>query len=348
MRCRVYAASVSMSPTAKAVERVPGFYPQPNDWTCGPFALKHALIALGRFVEAEQIALTARSHWWSGTDEIRLARAAREFECDLVLERRRDAETARKQLVKFLREQTPVLLCVDKWEHWITAVRSEGRRFVVIDSTSEPVMNILTWAQLRTRWRYFDVDHDKVDPPVLYDLMAVVPRFRTSVKADFSVERVKFLRRVENTQLARHWNEYLEDLLSICKPPSVRIVEPLSMGEFLRRHQELLVTRVGYWHGDIARADLVRVLRHFRFVSETYGLVVPAAASRRTVADLAILLTLWVCARRGIESMYGAAGSEAGVEVKVLRAPVKPPRRAAIKRTVARAAKVATRSRTRR
>jgi hypothetical protein len=24
----------------------PGFYPQPNEWTCGPFALKHALLAL--------------------------------------------------------------------------------------------------------------------------------------------------------------------------------------------------------------------------------------------------------------------------------------------------------------
>ncbi len=291
------------------VERAPGFYPQPNDWTCGPFALKHALIALGRFVEAEQIAATARSHWWSGTDEIRLARAAREFECDLVLERRNDAEAGRKELVKLLREQTPVLLCVDKWEHWITVVRAEDRRFVVIDSTAEPVMNILTWPQLRARWRYFDVDHDKVDPPVLYDLMAVVPRFRTAVKADFSVERVKFLRRPENVQLARHWNEYLEDLLAICKPPSVRIAEPLSMGEFLRRHQELLVTRVVYWHGDLEREEVERVLRHLRFVSETYGLVVPTSAARRAVADLAILITLWACAWRGVDSMFGAAGA---------------------------------------
>ena len=90
----------------------PGFYPQPNEWTCGPFALKHALLALGRMVDVTQISPTARTHWWSGTDEIQLARAAREFECDLVLERRSDAEQARKLLVKYLREQTPVLLCV--------------------------------------------------------------------------------------------------------------------------------------------------------------------------------------------------------------------------------------------
>ncbi|MEZ4363623.1 MAG: hypothetical protein R3B48_25830 [Kofleriaceae bacterium] len=327
----------------------PGFYPQPNDWTCGPFALKHALIALGRFVEAQQIAVTAKTHWWSGTDEIRLARAAREFECDLVLERRADAEAARKQLVKLLREQIPVLLCVDRWEHWITVVRAEARRFVVIDSTDEPVMNILTWAQLRSRWRYLDVEHDKVDPPVLYDLMAVVPRFRTAVKADFSVERVKVLRRQENLQLARYWNEYLEDLLAICKPPSVRIASPLSMGEFLRRHQEMLVSQVVYWHGDIEREDIEKVLRHLRFVSETYGLVVPAAASRRAVADLSILLTLWVSAHRGVDSMYGAVGAQPVSELKAGRNGAKPSRasksvrRRALKRPVTRAARVARR-----
>lgn len=79
----------------------PGFYPQPNEWTCGPFALKHALIALGKFVDATELASAAKTHWWSGTDEIRLARAAREHECDLVLERRRDPEEARKLLVRF-------------------------------------------------------------------------------------------------------------------------------------------------------------------------------------------------------------------------------------------------------
>jgi hypothetical protein len=91
----------------------PGFYPQPNEWTCGPFALKHAMVALGRACDAGEIAQTARTHWWSGTNEIRLARAARAFDCDLVLERSSDAEEARRRLVKHLREQVPVLLCAN-------------------------------------------------------------------------------------------------------------------------------------------------------------------------------------------------------------------------------------------
>src|ERR1043165_1271826 len=39
----------------------PGFYPQPNEWTCGPFALKHALLALGRMVDVSQISTTAKT-----------------------------------------------------------------------------------------------------------------------------------------------------------------------------------------------------------------------------------------------------------------------------------------------
>lgn len=289
----------------------PGFYPQPNEYTCGPFALKHALLALGRMVDVKELSTNAKTHWWSGTNEIQLARAARAVECDLVLERRTVAEDARKVLTKLLKEQTPVLLCVDDWSHWITVVRAEGQRFVVVDSLDEPLLSVRSWAQLRTWWRYKDTDFSKTRPPELYDLMAVSPRFRTTIKADFSVERVKFLRRPENRGLARHWNEYLEDLLEICRPATHRIAEPLSMGEFLRRHQELLVARIVYWHGDVSRDDIARVLRDLRFVSETYGLVIPASMSRRAVADLAILVSLWACADRGVDSMFGAPGSDA-------------------------------------
>ncbi|HEY4182761.1 MAG TPA: hypothetical protein VGM90_38280 [Kofleriaceae bacterium] len=288
----------------------PGFYPQPNEWTCGPFALKHALLALGRMVDVNEISSTAKTHWWSGTNEIQLARAARAFECDLVLERRRDAEQARKTLTKFLKDQTPVLLCVDEWSHWVTVLRAQNSQFVVVDSQDEPLLSVRSWPQLRNWWRYRDTDYAKDDPPVLYDLMAVSPRFRTTVKADFSVERVKFLRRPENRRLAHHWNEYLEDLLVICKPPTHRIAEPLSMAEFLRRHQELLLTRVVYWHGDVNREEVSRVLRDMRFVSETYGLVVPASMSRRALSDLAIIITMWACSDRGVNGMFGASGSD--------------------------------------
>jgi hypothetical protein len=288
-----------------------GFYPQPNEWTCGPYALKHALLALGRIVDVGRIAETARTRWWSGTSEIQLTRAARAFDCDLVHESCEDEKAAQKMLLAQLRDRTPVLLCVEEWSHWITVLRAEAGRFVVVDSTDDLLFSVRTWGQLRPWWRYRDGVTESGRRRVLYDLLAVTPRVRTRVRADLSVRRVQHLRRAENRALAHHWDEYLADLLEICRPASARIPRALSMAELLRRHRELLLGRIVYWHGEVRQDDVQRVLRDLRFVSETYGLVVPASMERRAVTDLAILVSLWASAARGVDPMYGARGSRA-------------------------------------
>lgn len=282
-----------------------GFYPQPKDYLCGPFALKHALATLGRSVDEDRLALLAKTNWWSGTDEIKLARAARALDCDLPILRTRDSQKAKRMLIDHLKRRIPVLLCVDDWGHWITAVRYEGQRFVVIDSNLDPVLNVLSWAQLDKRWRYLDTDYDDLDPPAIYDLLPIRPKFRVQVKADLSIARLRYLRRPENRLLALHWNEYLEDLLEICSPRSALQENPLSMGEFLRRNQDLILGRVTYWHGDVDRERVAKILGNFRFVAETYGLVIPKNQSRRALTDIAILVTMVVCSTRGIGELYG-------------------------------------------
>lgn len=283
-----------------------GLYPQPNDWTCGPFALKHALVTLGRLADEQHISSVAHPHWWSGTDEVRLARAANAFDCDLPLIRRLDEHGARGALIRYARTRTPVLLCVDEWEHWVTVVRYEHQRFVLVDSRHEPVLHVVEWSQLRRRWCYVDWDYDEEDPPHVYDMHPVKPRFRMPITADFSVQRAQFLRRPENSDLALYWDDYLEDMLEICRPPSPRLMDAMTMGEFLRRHQDLLTSRIVYWHGDLERQDVARLLRNFRFVAETYGLVIPAAATRQALADMSMLVAMWATSARGIGDMYGS------------------------------------------
>lgn len=279
-----------------------GLYRQPNDWTCGPFALKHALVTLGRLADENAITAVAHPHWWAGTDEVKLARAARHFDCDLPMVRRTDPERARGTLVRYMGCSTPVLLCIDDWGHWITCVRHERDRFVVLDSKREPVLNVMTWPQLRNRWAY-----RSDDSRCLYDLHPVKPRFRSPATAAFSVERAQYLRRPENADLAQYWDAYLEDLLEICRPRSSRTHDAVSMGEFLRRHQEMLVSRLRYWHGDVSRGAVLRVLRNFRFVAETYALVIPASGTRRAIVDMSMLLSLWAAAAAGVGDMYGTA-----------------------------------------
>ncbi|WP_428264911.1 hypothetical protein [Haliangium sp.] len=280
-----------------------GLYKQPNDWTCGPFALKHALVTIGRLTDEQTIARIANPHWWAGTNEVKLARAARHFDCDLPMVRRTDPDRAKQALVRYMSQKLPVILCVDQWDHWITVVRYEHERFVLLDSRYEPVVQVTEWRRLRERWQYEDEDED--DGKTFFDMHPVKPRFKVEARAQFSVERAQFLRRPENELLALHWDAYLGDLLQICRPPG-RKSNTMSMAEFLRRHQGLLVARVMYWHGHLARPQVERVLKNFRFVAETYGLIVPAASTRQALVDLAILLALWAAASGGVDAMYGS------------------------------------------
>ncbi len=282
-----------------------GLYRQPNDWTCGPFALKHALVVLGRLTDEATIARVAHPHWWAGTDEVKLARAARRFDCELPMIRRTESDRARGALIRYVSQRVPVLLCVDDWGHWVTVVRHEQQRFVLLDSRREPVVKVVTWPKLRSRWQYTDHDRDEL-PKTVYDLHPVKPRFRVPFAAQFSVERAQFLRRPENADLAAYWDDYLGDLLEICRPRSSRAAYDLSMGEFLRRHQETLVARLRYWHGDVERDAVTRLLRNFRFVAETYGLVIPAAGARRALVDMSMLLGMWAASKDGVGDMYGS------------------------------------------
>ena len=284
-----------------------GLYKQPNDYTCGPFALKHALAVLGRLVSEHDISDVVRPHWWSGTDEVRLAEAARKHGCELPLVRRRDPRLARQKLRSYLDKGIPVLMCVDNWGHWITTVHHDKNRFIVIDSMDDPVLQVLTWPQLRTRWQYMDDEYEPEDEdfPTIFDLHPVTPTFRVPVKARFSVERAQFLRRPSNRDLGAHWDDYLGDLLEICRAPTGRTAV-LSMAEFLRRHQQLLLAQLPYWHGDVTRTQVSRILRNFRFVAETYGLIIPESDRRRALVDVTILLSLWAASAHGVGDVYGS------------------------------------------
>lgn len=280
------------------------FYPQPDEWSCGPFALKHSLIAIGKFVSEDELASVARTHWWSGTDELRLARAARSVDTDLDIVRRFDAESARRSLIEHLDRRLPVLLCVDDWAHWIAVLRHQQGRFVVVDSNLDPVLNVLSWRALEARWRFLDTDYSEDAPPELYDLILVKPRTRPPMRADFSIARVKYLRRPAHRKLAVHWDEFVDDLSSICRPRSGRMESPLSMNEFLRRNRAVISKRIRYWHGDVDLRPIDRLFEYYEFVAATYGLVIPKSAVRRAVVDVTALVTLWVAARFGIDPFY--------------------------------------------
>lgn len=281
-----------------------GIYPQPNLWQCGPFALKHALVALGILKDERDISRVAGTHWWHGTDEIQLGRAARKYGCDLLLVRRYDADRARRALAAYLKRGVPVLLCVEEWSHWLTVVKYDSSRFILLDSRVPTVVDIATWPQLRRRWVFHEEDDlEDGDVRTLYDLHPVVPRFRPTSKAQFSLARARALRK--NRRLAERWDDYLGDLLAICRPRTSRISKAISLGEFIRRHGAMMLESIDYWHGSVEVRTVRQILNNLHFVADTYGLIIHEDDEKRAIASITALLTLWTAAEFGVRQVYG-------------------------------------------
>ncbi|MHB1048773.1 MAG: hypothetical protein ACYC09_01740 [Bacteroidota bacterium] len=279
--------------------------PQPNLWQCGPFALKHAMVTLGIFADEDDITRITKTRADIGTDEVQLTRAARRYHCDMRMIRRHDPEVARRELMKYLRLGIPSLVCVHEWNHWITIVKAEQGQFIILDSRDKAVLQIMTWTQLKNIWVYHERDeNDRQHWETIYDLHPIVPRFRVTTKAKFSVARAKFLRRPENRTLALFWDEYVEDLLNLCRARTLLSRNVFSLGEFLRRHQEMIVDQVLFWHGKANRREANKILNNMHFVADTYGLVIHEEEEKRTIAGITSLLTLWASAEYGIDNVY--------------------------------------------
>ena len=283
-----------------------GLYPQPNKWQCGPFALKHALIMLGTIVDEKRLSRIAGSHWWAGTDDIKLVRAAKAYDSEMRFVRRTSGLRAQRELLLALKRGYPCLLCVDNWGHWITVVGAERGMFISLDSSKAPVVRIDSWHALRRRWEYVVSDPD--DPTqqrTLYDLYPVVPRFRVRSKARFSLKRARYLRRPENREFAHHWDEYYTDLSMICTPRSPRSSKVFPMGELLRRHGAMIRSQIAFWHGGVRKDQIGKMLGNLKFVADTYDLVVREEDEKRAITAITVNLTLWAASKYGVTPFYG-------------------------------------------
>ncbi len=274
-----------------------GIYKQPNKWECGPFALKHALLMRGVLASEREITRLAGSNH-DGTDEAQLERAAHAYGCDLPTIRKFHPEEARSELAKYLRDGFPCLLCVDGWDHWVTAVHEESGQFIILDSEKPEVIVNLGWPRLEALWVYRDGGR------TLYDLHPLIPRDEKRALARFSLDRARRLRQPENSRLAQLWDVYVEDLITLCRTQEPLDGPSISLGEFLRRHSEMLLDELAIWHGRIGRDAGALVLARMRFVADTYEMDIRRGDEARTIAAVAMILALWSAGEFGIEPLY--------------------------------------------
>lgn len=276
------------------------FYPQPNEWSCGPFALKYALVMLGRFENELEISQKAGTHWWNGTNEINLARAAKSYQCELKSIRRIDAERARKTLNKYLRKKIPCILCVDNWSHWITVVNFDSHKYITVDSEASPVIQIIPWSKLKRRMVYRDPKTMKA----LFDFYPLIPNFKRFSKPKFTLRIAQELRKEKNQELAKNWDEYFDDLMAICKIKTAWSLNFISMAEFLRRYSKTIIDQVGYWHGFPTRSELKDLLKRFEFVAKIYDLVIQEDKKVEAISALSSILMMYACGKYGMNKIY--------------------------------------------
>lgn len=275
-------------------------YPQPYKYQCGPFALKYALVMLGQFRNEREIGKKAGSTWWYGTDEIGLASAARNYNCKMKWFRREDAKEAIKALIYYLKRGYPCILSVDNWGHWFTVVNYQQEKFVVLDSGLDKVIAVYSARQIARRWKYLDEDTGEVS----YDGYALIPNFKVTTKANFTLEIAKEVMKDRNISLAKKWDTYFNDLITICKPHAPNAKRTISFSEFLRRHEQMLVNQIANWHGSPTYSELVKILDNLKFVAEVYGLVITVRDQKKALVDLASILMMYSCGKYGMDPIY--------------------------------------------
>ena len=276
------------------------FYPQPNKWQCGPFALKYALVMLGVFAAEKSIVKKAGSTWWSGTDEIGLARAAKYFDCRLKYFRRETGSDAIRALIQHLKKGFPCILSVDNWEHWLTVINWQQGKFILIDSAKDKVIGVYSVRQIISRWKYIDPDNDFKS----FDGYALIPNFKIRTRANFTLSKARYVMHKKNNDLAKHWDTYFNDLIAICKPRTATSIHTISFGEFLRRYEKMLIEEVSYWHGVPTLNELRNIVDKMKFIADVYNLVIHIDEHKKTLVDITSLLMMYSCGKYGMEKIY--------------------------------------------
>jgi hypothetical protein len=276
------------------------FYPQPNSYQCGPFALKHALVMLGIFKHENDIGITAGSTWWAGTDEIGLSRAAKKYKCGMKYFQSSNPDDARRMLNKELKKGIPCILSVQNWEHWYTVVRYEKGKYVVIDSGLDKVITIKTSSQLLRDWRY----KDKKQGIISYDGYAVIPKFKSHSKAKLDVKTAKEIMYHKYERLALKWDEYFNDLTNVCRPRTKLSVNFITFNEFLRRNETRLIHQIANWHGIPSYTELKNILDNMKILADVYDLIIPENEEKKCLIDLTAILMMYSCGKYGMDPMY--------------------------------------------
>lgn len=125
---------------------------QTGDHDCGPTSIANAFEYHHRRVGLRGLRDLCGTTISDGTDEHAIVRALVAYGCGVDEHAGDDARAALAWVRESLEADRPVLLCVDRWEHWVTVIGAQ-RQFVIYDSGPEHGGTfVLRDKDLRRRW----------------------------------------------------------------------------------------------------------------------------------------------------------------------------------------------------
>ena len=258
-------------------------YGQPNSWTCGPFALKHALLALGVFAREEDLSRLAGSTEERGTDEGGLRRAAGAYRAKLVVIRKTEPTDARGELEAWLARHVPVLLCVDQWEHWMTVVAADREHLVVFDSKYDAPLRAEPWELLMPRLACRRPYLRGLWTRTVYDLHPIVPRARTGFRLSLDAGRTRHLLSESNATLACHWDDYARALLPLSLAPGDQFEMGFDLARYIEQHRNQIL--------DLTPPQAAPVVDGLAFVAGMYRAILRPEVEPYAVRQLAGIAT---------------------------------------------------------
>ncbi len=267
--------------------------------SCGAASLKYALCLMGFSPRESQIRRLAHTTW-RGTSTRPLMAAARRF--GLGPELRVFAEDEWRLAWAWLRAELSagrlLILDVEGFNHYVLAVRTLGRRVVIIDPEGATLRGrdyaqIVLAGEARLKASWLSVERGKgsfrgiaLAPPA--------PRSRGARRP--AGPRLSFgAAALRRAMTGRHWvlDEYLVDAVEIATRARGAPGESRPLARLVRRiGAGWLVARVAYWHEarPAAIAMLKAHLEDIAVAAEAMGLQVPSGAVASVAVDVAALL----------------------------------------------------------
>lgn len=132
---------------------------QRTDWHCGPAAVQNALAALGTKTSQDTLAQVGGTTAEHGTDEDGIKRMVLSTGRGLDEWASNVDSASYGWLWHALLLGRPVVLCIDRWSHWVVAIGICGKRIVLFDpakyrhNTDRLGTFTLPRGKLLKRWR---------------------------------------------------------------------------------------------------------------------------------------------------------------------------------------------------